>query len=590
MFENLQAYYDYLEKDSSLLQDYNIPKSLIALRDKTEEKELKSFCSYELFFTDYIIYNGEIKPKRSYTSGESYPNLALFDDDLKYIKSRAENVENPKYKAKYNYLLWESKHKHNDYAKKSIDNYFSFLKSASVSFNDNLSQHAFENYFKNLFILCQTINYKKEEAVQFLISLLDNKKINGYKEYSLMKFVAEEGKKNNISTLQTFFNYSNKVIDGAIFPDFVGEYLQLQIILCQKLNYSPKPYHNKLAEFHITQSEKHKESFVVHDFYLKALTHYQKAGNKGKIEEVTVLVEKAKKNINFKLIKVEHTDERLQKLWEIIIKMTDELTEKHESKDIYDYIMLSDKIFPKAEVLNEKVRSGLLDLVSVMNFDINKNVSGKQESIISPYLIHIQNFSIQHLWMVFSKGVKNGKVSFESLINFFKNNSWYGQDFTFTNAEGDIEGFNWVELLSPSLLSFFTQLEIDIKLKNNNNQGYILSIDSLVIKFEGLLREFSRNIGAQTIEIKENGTEERISFEKLLENEKLKELIPKDDIALFKFLFTSEGMNLRNNIAHCFYQTKNYSSATMFLLIAALLKLGNYKFNTIINQHICKHI
>jgi len=578
MFESIQAYYEYIEKDSSLLLDYNISYSLIKLRDKAEEKELKSHCSYELFFTDYTINSGEIKPKLSYTSGESYPNFSLFDDDLKYIKSRAESVKNPKYKAKYNHLLWESKHKHNDYAKQAIDNYFLFLKSVSFPIDDNLSHHAFENYFKNLFILCQTINYKKEEAIQFFISLLETKKINGYKKYSLMKFIAEEGKKIDTPTLQTFFNFSNKVIDNSLYPDFVGEYLQLQIILCQKLNVSPKPYHNKLAEFHIAQSEKQKESFIVHNFYLKALAHYQKAGNKEKIEEVTVLVEKAKKNINFKSVKVEHTDEMLKSLWEAIIKMTDELIEKHESKDIYAYIMLSDKIFPKAEVLNENVRPVMFDLISVMNFDINKNVSGKQKSGINPYFIHIQNFSIQHLWMVFLKGIKNGKVSFESLIDFLKNHSWYGQDFTFTNADGDVEGFNWIELLSPSLFSFFTQSEIDIKLNKNNNQGYILPIDSLVIKFEGLLREFSRNIGAQTIEIKENGTEERISFEKLLENEKFKELIPKDDIALFKFLFTSDGMNLRNNIAHCFYQTKNYSPATMFLLIAALLKLGNYKF------------
>jgi len=100
-----------------------------------------------------------------------------------------------------------------------------------------------------------------------------------------------------------------------------------------------------------------------------------------------------------------------------------------------------------------------------------------------------------------------------------------------------------------------------------------------VIKFEGLLREFSRNIGAQIIEFKDDGTQARISFDKLLDNAKLKNLVPEDDIALFKFIFTSNGMNLRNNIAHCFYQTKNYSSATMLLLISALLKLGNYKYN-----------
>lgn len=117
----------------------------------------------------------------------------------------------------------------------------------------------------------------------------------------------------------------------------------------------------------------------------------------------------------------------------------------------------------------------------------------------------------------------------------------------------------------------------DIKTSKHNSQGYILAIDSFVLKFEGLLREFSRMIGAQTIEIKENGTEERINFEKLLDNEKLKALIPEDDIAYFKFLFTSQGMNLRNNIAHSFYNTSNYTSAVMLLLIVALFRLGNYK-------------
>jgi len=163
------------------------------------------------------------------------------------------------------------------------------------------------------------------------------------------------------------------------------------------------------------------------------------------------------------------------------------------------------------------------------------------------------------------------------LIEYLKNNSWYGQDFTYLDTNNETQGFNWIELLSPSLQSFFVQTEIDIKTSKNNSQGYILAIDSLVLKFEGLIREFSRMIGAQTIEIKENGTEERINFDKLLDNEKLKALIPEDDIAYFKFLFTSQGMNLRNNIAHSFYNTSNYTSAVMLLLIVALLRLGNYK-------------
>lgn len=576
MFENLQAYYDYLENDNSLSLDFNVTKSLILLRDKTVEQELKTICSYEIFFSDFTIFNGELESKISLASGESYPNLGLFKDDLKYILSRAETVRNPKYSAKYNHLLWESKQKHNKYAKKAIDSYYSFLKNVIIP-PDNLSNFNFGTFFKNLFILSQKINYKKEEAIQLIVSLLGTKKINDYHEYFIMKFIAEEGKKIDPKNLQFFFNYSNKVIDENHYPGFEVEFLQLLIILCQKLKHSPKSYHNKLAEFHIAQSRKHEDSFVVHDYYLKALAEYQKAGNKKEIEKVTILVEKAKKNLNLKLIKYEHTDERIQKYWDMIIKMTDELTEKYTAEEIYSYIITSNHIFPQSKVLNENVDSVLLDIVTIINFDINKNVSQKQTGIINPYSIHIQNFSINHLWMIFSKGIKTGKVSFASLIEFFKNHSWYGQNFTYTNADGEVDGFNWLELLSPSLLSFFTQIEIGIKLNTYDNQGYILAIDSLVLKFEGLLREFSRSIGAQTIEIREDGTEERISFEKLLENEKLQKIVPKDDIALLKFIFLSEGLNLRNNIAHCFYRTKNYSPSIMLLLISALLKLGNYE-------------
>jgi hypothetical protein len=577
-FESLQNYYDYLESDCTLSHDINVSKSLINLRDKSEENSLKSFCSYELFFTAYSLDDGVLRPQVSLPKGESYPNFSLFEDDLKYIMARAGNVKNPKHKAKYNHLLWESKHKHNDYAKQAIDNYLMFLKSVSLPPEDNLAHHTFGDYYRNLFTLCQTINYRKEETIQFLISLLGSNKINGFKEYSLMKFITEEGKKIDTITLHFLFDYSIKVVNDAVYPNFIGDYLELIIILCHKLNVSPKPFHNKMAEFHISESAKQEESFVIHDFYLKALAQYQKATNKTKIEEVTVLVEQAKRKINLKSVKTEFTNELLQNWWDLIRKRTDELISKGESKEIYEYIML-EEIFPKADVLGQDIRPSMFDFVSVMTFDINKNVSNNEKSGINPYFLHVSNFSIRHLWLIFSKGIKGEKINFDSFITFLKMHTWYGQDFTFLNADGESEGFNWIELLSPSLFSFFIQSEIDIKTSTNNNKEYILCIDSLTIKFEGLLREFSRKIGAQTIEIKENGTEERISFEKLLENEKFKGVIPPDDTALFKFLFTSDGMNLRNNIAHCFYHTKNYSPGIMFLLIAALLKLGNYKFD-----------
>lgn len=584
-FQNLDEYYEYLENDTNFRYlDLNTYKYITALRDKIEDENTKKLCSYELFFADFSIEEGKHIPK--FQSGaNAYPTLELFDDNFDYIKTRANKVQNPKYKAKYNHLLWLSPQKHIDFAKEAIESYLLLLKNSSFSVDDNLQCLSFGKYFKNLFILSQTVNYKKDEIISYLVSLLESDKLNDFTKYSLMDFIIENGKKIDYSITQKFFDYSkNKISD--LDERVLESYLKLLVILSQKLKLKDEinEFHEKLGDYHISQLENEKnKGFIAHHYYTNALEEYKKANNKEKIEQTAVLLEQAKKTIDLKKVSFELEDDKYNKLlnqwWDSTKEKATLLIENGNAKDIYGYLIL-ENLLPKASVLNEEIKPVMLDLVSTMTFDINKNVSKNKSGAINSYSIHLNNFSINHIWLVVSKGIKSGKISFESLIDYLNNNTWYGQDFTYIDSNNETQGFNWIELLSPSLQSFFVQTEIDLKTNNHNPQGYILAIDSLILKFEGLLRELSRMIGAQTIEIKDNGTEERIGFDKLLDNETLKALIPEDDIAFFKFLFTSSGMNLRNNVAHCFFTTKNYTSAVMLLLIVALLRLGNYELKT----------
>lgn len=582
-FANIDEYYTYLENDDNFSHlDLNTYKYVTALRDKTEDEKTKKLCSYELFFADFSIEKSVQVPKWQ-VGGQSYPSLEQFDDNFEYIKTRANNVKNPKYKAKYNHLLWLSPQKHIDFAKQAIESYFSYSENSSFPADDNLLCFSFGRNFENLFLLSQAVNYKKDEVINYFVSLLETEKLNDCTKFSLMKFIIENCKKNNTIVTQTFFDYSKNQLE-RLDSKVLDSYLKLLVILSQKLNTSPSEFHEKLGDYHISQLQTEKnKGFIAHHYYTNALEEYKKANNKIKIEETAVALEQAKKTIDLKKISVSLEDEEMNKLlnqwWEITKAETNQLIEKADSVGIYGHLIIK-KIFPKAEKLNEEVSTPFLDLVTTLAFDINKNVSKKKTSGINPYFVHINNFSIRQIWLVFLEGIKSGKISYESLINFLKNNSWYGKDFTYLDTNNEVQGFDWIELLSPSLQSFFVQTEIDIKTNKHHSQGYILAIDSLVLKFEGLLRELSRMIGAQTIEIKVDGTQERISFEKLLENEKIKALIPEDDIAYFKFLFLSDGMNLRNNVAHSFYTTKKYTSATMLLLIVALLRLGNFEIKT----------
>lgn len=171
-FQNLDEYYDYLENDTKFQYlDLNTYKYITILRDKSDDENTKKLCSYELFFADFSIKKGVHIPK--FQSGTNvYPTLELFDDNFDYIKTRANKVENPKYKAKYYHLLWLSPIKHIDFAKQAIECYLLLLQNSSFSVEDNLQCYSFGNYFKNLFILSQKVSYKKDEVIDCLVSLL----------------------------------------------------------------------------------------------------------------------------------------------------------------------------------------------------------------------------------------------------------------------------------------------------------------------------------------------------------------------------------------------------------------------------------
>ena len=350
-FKNLDEYYEYLENDTNFQYlDLNTYKYITALRDKIEDENTKKICSYELFFADFSIEQSKHIPK--FQSGaNAYPTLELFDDNFDYIKTRANKVQNPKYKAKYNHLLWLSPQKHIDFAREAIEDYLLLLKKSSFSVDDNLQFLSFGKYFKNLLILSQTVNHKKDDVINYLVALLESDKLNDFTKYSLMDFIIENGKKIDSSITQKFYDYSkNKISD--LDERVLESYLKLLVILSRKLNTSPSEFHEKLGDYHISQLENEKnKGFIAHHYYTKALEEYKKANNKEKIEQTAVLLEQAKKTIDLKKVSFELEDEKYNKLlnqwWNSINEKTTQLTENGNAKDIYGYLILDD-LFPKA--------------------------------------------------------------------------------------------------------------------------------------------------------------------------------------------------------------------------------------------------
>jgi hypothetical protein len=581
MFNDLQEYYDYIEANTHIQKDDTISASLTRMRDKITDDDLKKLCSYELFINDFHIRKNELKARftqQTKNGRQEYPNLQLFEDNLDYLKSRAENITHSKLKAKYNHILWLSKAKHINFAKAAVDNYYDYVTTCTFPNNDVILSMNYIELIENLFLLSQEISYKSKEVLAYLVSILGTGRIHGYQEYAIMNFIAVEGKKIP-DTLKAFFDYTHKVISGNLYPNALKDYIKVQLVIAQKSNLPLAPFYNKLAEFYVDDSKKHDGTFVVMGYYMKALQQYKKAGNKDKIEEISILMDKAKNNLNLNSVPFEFSDPAIDDFFKNAEKQIDGVIDNFGPDQLFQYLIICPDMFPKADQLNNSITNSLMQVVSVTTFDQNKNISGRTGGGFNIYDIYLKTISMQHLSMFFHKAHLSGKFSFSTITEFILKSTWYGDDAEHIKSNGTITHFQWAQLIFPALENFFSQTEIDFSLNKFNRQAYILCIDSLALKFEGLLREFSRRIGAQAIEIKDNSTQERITIDRLLDNQKFIDLVPPDDIALFKYLFTNQGENLRNNVAHCFFLPMNYSPEWMWLLITATLKLGAYKLN-----------
>lgn len=63
-------------------------------------------------------------------------------------------------------------------------------------------------------------------------------------------------------------------------------------------------------------------------------------------------------------------------------------------------------------------------------------------------------------------------------------------------------------------------------------------------------------------------------LEDLLNSGKLKEVFGDDDIFLFKSVFTNEGYNIRNDVAHSFYMPDEFTANKALLVFLCIMRIA----------------
>lgn len=571
--KNLNELYQKLE----LTKDINTRDADYVLKIKFDEKladEEVDYIKIERKVLSLMFSNGKLI-SRFFSSDITFDKL-FTNSDLEYLKVRIENTQNSYILIKYLIILWY-KTKNQEYAKKAFDKTFDILKKEINS--DNLE---FRDV-NELFLICRNIvektKYRKDEYLNYLQDF-KNSISNPFDFYSYLEQLADNkliSSKLLKSLISDYKDYV-KIEIQYYFPNQYG--FETLIPLIQKAKLPIKELYLLMAENENVLINHRKENDFVKLNLLRKKAEYEKLAGKT-VESEQTLEELTKIKFDVNLNKVNfsmssETNKELEILWKIIDSKSSFLSTL-DAEHIIGYF--ATQFENLHTVTTEKGSKSLFDGdFTTILMDINNNANEKKsrnnlsENISTYYSLFFIPIFEQTLY----KSILSEHLNYQNFNSFLKG-TWIGQPTKFHKGNIEIEE-SWLTLLQPGLYNFFSLFEYQTIHSKLKTDSFILSIDSLTLKFEGILRDFIRLSGGTTIKIK-NGISEEILLEEMLEHKIIKETYVEAEIELFKLVFTRQGLNIRNDIAHSFYKTSDYNFRKISLILLCLLRISRFEFD-----------
>jgi hypothetical protein len=604
-FKSMNELYSFIdENEFEIRTNWDLRDIWIRYKNLTKNEIEKEKSQWEI---DYFSFNiqSDILFSQIYSETKNskeinkYPDLNKFQkESIDYLIQRIETTKSTILLARYNHLLWKCPTgiKKTKYAINAIDNYIISVKEFYKLFkkkNDNEIPFQIANLFEVLLAISNEIKserLKLKELTQFLLFKAEN--IDFYIREGILKDMLEYPKifkskdfRNSLTLFDKFLQKPN-LIDNFMLAN---EQLSTAIKIANKTSSDNKKWHNEkgLAYLRLANEINNEDRFwVKQDYHSKAITEFKLASHIENRKKTELLYAQLKPQIKLPTISIPYSEEvqlLLRKQNENIQSFTNKLL-KQNSIEIYRFLSIG-SFFPSYENVKEssKDTNSFLDFVTAISFDKNKNITKEKvnnselKKIFDTYKIQIETSVLPYLHFTIIKGIKSGCLTIENFIQFLENETWIGKTHIRYDLGGKEQHINWIKHLSPSITEFFLQVQAWGSSKYYT-PSFILCIDSFTLKMEGVFRNFCERAGIPTSFDKKKGMQEAY-INNVFDNETIIKYFNEDDRLFFNYLFSNDGgLNLRNNVAHCFYNTNEYHPDKMLLLIAVILRLGKYDY------------
>lgn len=577
---------------------------LVAYRNKDISDEEKQWAQWELegflfSFTGSHIFSYSYSTGKNIGEVQQFPSLddyqsAAFD----YLKRRAGEAKNPLLLARYNHLLWKAPKgvKNRKFAVNAIKVYIELIDQYLQLFeNDQDGENHLQvsNKLENLVELVNEVKDSINELKTLISRVL-------YKEPNIPFYVKHSLLKHMLSTT-TLFKPSDFTDSLSIFEVqlgekempgdksmWVNEYFPTAILIARKIGNDFKAWFDKLGDYYVQLAEgetQPERMWLKSKSYTSAIDAYRNSGNSTRKKEIEQRYFELKPHIKLSNVRITRSPEEIAAFNTVYkhIEMQCNALLTQPAENIYASLV-DGWFFPSKETIakaTSKVRSSF-DYFTLVQFDRNKNIknessdSSEDKKFNEAYRNYLYTITLQYLHCTFIPGIKSGKLTHKNFIAFLAQHTWLGKPYIKTDLGGQAIEFNWLTLLSPAICEYFVQVQAWVWSNESYAPNFVLCIDSLTLKMEGLLRNFAERLNISTTIGGKKGMQEAY-VNHVLDNEIIQQYFDTDDIQFFRFLFANEGgMNLRNNVAHCYYNFLDYNLDKMHLLIAALIRIAKY--------------
>ena len=587
--KTLEDMYELMETINST--NYSeIKKKINSFLKETVNEETKNIIRCEYTCLEFRIIDAKIDGIVTIENNNgkvvNIPNLDyLSEEDFKYIETRMNSVNNHFLKFRYSAILC-NKYPHFDKAKICSDSSYEFI--------NNIENEIIENKSVDRFYITTIINsyrfsfkfgYNKTRIKNKIIEIINNE--NYWNNdiylipYKLIQHVLNE-KKNfrevtnlNAVCWNIYENISLLNPYGAINVLELGEKTDTK---SQQYNWRLEI--GKMYEVLMNQND---NASIKANFCILASENYKKAGANSEAE--TLLKQYEKFSADFQYFKHSEEIENYSEIMDGVLGYADSIVENCSSYEILLYLMNDPELTMHHKgsldfVEKSKRNFPLLyafskSLLDKNGFIIKRIVSDEEKdnhAIMEYYSQGISIFYLPFITQIINTAYFKGKLSPKIVLQFLKEETWLGW------AEIPNVGENpYFMMIVPIINNYFYELEL-IYLYNIPQPNFILTIDSLILKIEGILK-LVYSIDNIIKEPTSDGATQDKSLNKLLDYGNF-DLMSEDDLFFLKYLLIDKsGLNLRNKVAHSLMKKGDYYWGNANLLILALLKICAFKLN-----------